>query len=255
MSDDRDKLLHIMSSLEVDYKSGKISAEKYRYFRSKYEDKLNAIDARDATQRIRSMQGKASTPNTTKKSSKPARDKKKEEQDLVQKYIINPKKDDAKYNKKKKSSMNSTTFRVLAITVLVIAFTAGVAYGIFNLDTGPASNADVVAIVEDTAFPEISAVVNTTQLNDTSNVTYVEDTDDDKNNQEIETTTETTTQTTTDTQDSSQSNSRDSSSSSDSHTSSSDSHTSSSDSDSGSSSDSHTSSSDSDSGSSDGGGQ
>ena len=36
MSDERDKLLQIMNSLEADYKSGKISVEKYRYFRSKY---------------------------------------------------------------------------------------------------------------------------------------------------------------------------------------------------------------------------
>ena len=49
MSDDRDKLLHIMNSLEADYKSGKISKEKYIYFRSKYEDKLNSIDAVEAT--------------------------------------------------------------------------------------------------------------------------------------------------------------------------------------------------------------
>lgn len=58
MSDDREKLLQIMSSLEKDYRSGKISAEKYSYFRSKYEDKLNTIDAQAATKRIRSMQGK-----------------------------------------------------------------------------------------------------------------------------------------------------------------------------------------------------
>ena len=60
MSEDRDKLLQVMNSLEADYKSGKISAGKYKYFRSKYEDKLNSIDAREATKRIRSMQGKPS---------------------------------------------------------------------------------------------------------------------------------------------------------------------------------------------------
>ena len=52
MTEERDKLLQIMSSLESDYKSGKISPEKYRYFRSKYEDKLkvckiNVDDAQD----------------------------------------------------------------------------------------------------------------------------------------------------------------------------------------------------------------
>ena len=59
MTDDRDKLLQVMNSLESDYESGKISAEKYNYFRSKYEDKLNSIDAMEATRRIRSMQGKS----------------------------------------------------------------------------------------------------------------------------------------------------------------------------------------------------
>ena len=85
MSDDRDKLLHIMNSLEADYKSGKISKEKYIYFRSKYEDKLNSIDAVEATRRIRSMQGKPSAPKGNKRRSKrPAADKKRQEQDLVQ---------------------------------------------------------------------------------------------------------------------------------------------------------------------------
>ena len=41
MPNDRDKLLKIMDSLEADYRSGRISPEKYSYFRSKYEDKLN----------------------------------------------------------------------------------------------------------------------------------------------------------------------------------------------------------------------
>ena len=105
MPNDRDKLLMIMDSLEVDYRSGRISPEKYSYFRSKYEDKLNSIDAMEATKRIRSMQGK-STPKTTqkKRSKKPTKNQKEKEQDLVQKYIINPKKGDAKYNKKEKKS-------------------------------------------------------------------------------------------------------------------------------------------------------
>ena len=53
MTDDKTKLLQIISSLESDYRAGKISAEKYSYFRSKYEDKLNEIDAMEATKRIR----------------------------------------------------------------------------------------------------------------------------------------------------------------------------------------------------------
>ncbi|WP_458454045.1 endoglucanase [Methanobrevibacter sp.] len=213
MSDDRDKLLQIMNSLEADYRSGKISKEKYSYFRSKYEDKLNSIDAVEATRRIRSMQGKPNT-ETKKRSKKPTNYKKKQEQDLVQKYIINPKQADAKYNKKKKSSMSSNTFKLVAILVLIIAFTAGVAYGVFSFDFDTGSeNAGIVAIVEDTAFPEINAVVNTTVVNntDTSNSTQVEDTSDDKQEETVETTTETTT-TTQDTSDSSSSSSDSSSS-------------------------------------------
>lgn len=77
MSDDRDKLLQIMSSLDADYKSGKLSGEKYRYFRSKYEDKLNSIDAVEATKRIRSMQGKSAPKTNKRRNKKPTTDKKK----------------------------------------------------------------------------------------------------------------------------------------------------------------------------------
>lgn len=178
MSDDREKLLKIMSSLEADYRSGKISADKYSYFRSKYEDKLNTIDAQAATKRIRSMQGKPSN-NTKKKkrSRKPTVNKKKEEQDLVQKYIINPKKGDARYNKSKKSSMDSGTFKLLLVLVLVVGFTAGVAYGIFNFDFDTISDTNSVAAVQDTAFPEFNEVNVTTSNNNTYdyNSSYTDD--------------------------------------------------------------------------------
>lgn len=160
MSDDREKLLGIMNSLESDYKSGKISAEKYSYFRSKYEDKLNSIDARDATKRIRSMQGKPSSDTRKRRNKKPTRNKRKQEQDLVQKYIINPKKSDERYNKNKKSAMDSGTFKLLLILILVIGFTAGTAYGIFNFDFGSISQGDTVAVVDDTAFPEFKETAN-----------------------------------------------------------------------------------------------
>lgn len=198
MSDERDKLLNVMKNLESDYKSGKISAEKYSYFRAKYEDKLNSIDAKAATRRIRSMQGKPS--NDTKKArlhKKPTKNKKKEERDLVQKYIINPKKDDSKYNKKKKSAMDSGTFKLLLLLILVVGFTAGIAYGIFNLDFGTLSDTETVAIVSDTAFPEIKEVVTVNKTAEKySNYTYYDDNDDQ--DEDVETTTETTTTTTTD---------------------------------------------------------
>lgn len=177
MPNDREKLLRIMRSLEADYKNGKISAEKYSYFRSKYEDKLNAIDAEAATRKIRSMQGKPSTNDdkkaisSRKRGSKPTRNKRKEEQDLVQKYIINPKKGDAQYKENK--PMDNGTFKLLLVLVLVIGFTAGIAYGIFNFDYDTVSDVSTVAIVEDTAFPEVNEILslNTTDddqdLNDT----------------------------------------------------------------------------------------
>ena len=191
MSSDRDKLLAIMDSLEADYNSGKLSAEKYSYFRSKYEDKLNAIDARDATKRIRSMQGKSLYKQSSeKRSKKPTRNKNKDNrQDLVQKYIINPKKDDAKYNKPKKQPMDSGTFKLLLVLVLVLGFTVGVGYGVFNLDFNSISNAHSVAIVQDTAFPEFTQdiVENTTQ-----NYTYTDYSDyNQSSSYQVETTTET----------------------------------------------------------------
>ena len=191
MSSDREKLLAIMDSLEADYNSGKISAEKYSYFRSKYEDKLNAIDAIDATKRIRSMQGKTLSKATNEKRSKrPTRNKKDNQQDLVQKYIINPKKDDAKYNKKKKQPMDSGTFKLLLLLVLVLGFTVGVGYGVFNLDFNSISNANSVAIVNDTAFPEFTQdIVQNTTVNNTYDYSYNDY--NDSSSSQIETTQDT----------------------------------------------------------------
>ena len=166
MSNDKDKLLEIMASLESDYAHGKISREKYIYFRSKYEDRLNAIDAREATNRIRSMQGKPS--DSPKKVKKPIKDDKKVEEDLVQKYIVNPKKGDNKL--KEKTPMDSGTFKLVAILILAIGFTVGAGFGVFNFDFGSLSDAAAVAIVNDTAFPDVKEVqINTTSdFNDTT---------------------------------------------------------------------------------------
>ena len=186
MSDDREKLIGIMNSLESDYKSGKISAEKYSYFRSKYEDKLNSIDARDATKRIRSMQGKPSSDTRKKRSRRPTKNKRKQEQDLVQKYIINPKKSDANYNINKKPGMDSGTFKLLLLLILVIAFTAGTAYGIFNFDFGSISQGETVAVVDDTAFPEFQETVKVNTTKNYYNYTSYSDSYD----KSVETTTD-----------------------------------------------------------------
>ena len=165
MPNDKEKLLKVMRSLDADYAHGKISEEKYRYFRSKYEDKLNTLDARDATNRIRSMQGKPSGKRKTNPKPPKLNKKKKEEQDLVQKYIINPKKGDKDFNNEKKPPMDNGTFKLIAVLVLVIGFTAGIGYGVLTFDFGNISVTDAQAIVEDTAFPEVEEV----KVNDTDN--------------------------------------------------------------------------------------
>lgn len=165
MPNDKEKLLKVMRSLDADYAHGKISEEKYRYFRSKYEDKLNTLDARDATNRIRSMQGKPSGKRKTNPKPPKLNKKKKEEPDLVQKYIINPKKGDKDFNKEKKPPMDDGTFKLIAVLVLVIGFTAGIGYGVLTFDFGNISVTDAQAIVEDTAFPEVEEV----KVNDTDN--------------------------------------------------------------------------------------
>lgn len=165
MPNDKEKLLKVMRSLDADYAHGKISEEKYRYFRSKYEDKLNTLDARDATNRIRSMQGKPSGKRKTNPKPPKLNKKKKEEPDLVQKYIINPKKGDKDFNKEKKPPMDNGTFKLIAVLVLVIGFTAGIGYGVLTFDFGNISVTDAQAIVEDTAFPEVEEV----KVNDADN--------------------------------------------------------------------------------------
>lgn len=165
MPNDKEKLLKVMRSLDADYAHGKISEEKYRYFRSKYEDKLNTLDAREATNRIRSMQGKPSGKRKTNPKPPKLNKKKKEEPDLVQKYIINPKKGDKDFNKEKKPPMDNGTFKLIAVLVLVIGFTAGIGYGVLTFDFGNISVTDAQAIVEDTAFPEVEEV----KVNDTDN--------------------------------------------------------------------------------------
>lgn len=162
MPNDKEKLLRIMNNLEIDYRNGRISEEKYRYFSSKYQDKLNSLDAREATNRIRSMQGKST--GSRRRIRKPTNDNRREEQELVQKYIVNPKKGDKSLNQKEKKEMDSGTFKLVSVLILVIAFTGGIAFGIFNFDFESMSVVNAEAVVEDTAFPDVEQVnvTNTT---------------------------------------------------------------------------------------------
>ena len=80
--------------------------------------------------------------------------------------------------------MDSGTFKLLLLLVLVVGFTVGVGYGVFNLDFDNISETTTVAIVTDTAFPEIheDIVENTTYTYDNSSYDdsydYVETTED-----------------------------------------------------------------------------
>ena len=178
MSNDKDKLLEIMASLESYYAHGKISREKYIYFRSKYEDRLNALDAREATNRIRSMQGK---PSDSPKNKKITKNEKKEEEDLVQKYIINPKKGDKQIEEK--APMDSGTYKLLAILILALGFTVGAGFGVFSFDFASFADTNASAIVTDTAFPDVADI----HVNKTSNVT----TSYNSSNVQVETTSDT----------------------------------------------------------------
>jgi hypothetical protein len=86
--------------------------------------------------------------------------------------------------------MDSGTFKLLLLLILVIGFTAGTAYGIFNLDFGAITDSETVAVVDDTAFPEFKADVklnNTTTVQTTYNNSY---STYDNTNDDIETTTD-----------------------------------------------------------------
>lgn len=183
MPDEKQKILNIMRSLERDYRAGKVSPKKYRYYMAKYQDRLNYLDKNAATNRIRSMQGKPS-PDIRRKRKKyddVKNKRKKEENDLVQKYIIDPKKGDKDLQKKKKKSKDSGTFKLFVILILIIGFTAGISVGIFAMNFQDLSVVNSNALVEDTAFPDLTNITveettNTTQTTSTDSYTSSSDT-------------------------------------------------------------------------------
>lgn len=170
MSREKQKVLSIMQNLDRDYKAGKISPQKYKYFKAKYQQQLNDLDKFEATNRIRSMQGKRPPNiNNRKKARKKKTDRRKEEKDLVQKYIVNPKKEDKDFNKKK--SGNSGTYKLLVVLTLVIAFTIGISVGIFALDFDDLSVVNADAIVVDTSFPTTENITGDAKNNSTNTTT------------------------------------------------------------------------------------
>ena len=55
MNQDKQKLMQILKNLERDYNDGLISEEKYIYLSNQYKHKIDTVDA---SNRIRTMQGK-----------------------------------------------------------------------------------------------------------------------------------------------------------------------------------------------------
>lgn len=167
MPDEKQKILSIMKSLERDYRAGKVSPQKYRYYMAKYQDRLRYLDKHAATNRIRSMQGKPA-PDIRRNRNRynDARNRQEEKNGLVQKYIINPKKDDRDLNKKNKKSMDSSTYKLFTVLILVIGLTLGIAVGVFAMNFEDLSVVHSDALVVDTSFPDISNV--TIDKNDTS---------------------------------------------------------------------------------------
>ncbi|MCF0226048.1 MAG: endoglucanase, partial [Methanobrevibacter sp.] len=176
MPNDKQKLLNIMRSLDNDYKAGKLSPERYRYFKAKYQERLNDLNKYEATNRIRSMQGKGKPyPNKRRRKvrKRSLDERNKEKNDLVQKYIINPKKGDKQFNKKVKESKDSGTNKLLIVLILIIAFTIGISVGIFAFDFNSMSVVNSDGIVLDTSFPDTGNVtLNETNTTNTSTVKH-----------------------------------------------------------------------------------
>ncbi|MDL2246014.1 endoglucanase [Methanobrevibacter sp. OttesenSCG-928-K11] len=157
MSQDKQKLIRVMNNLKADYKAGKISEEKFRYYYTNYENKLREMNA---ASNIKGMQGKKPRSNNPNFSTRENDHKNRlENEKLVKKYIVDPKKNAGE--KKINSSSNKGVYSIILVFAFIIAFSAGIGFGIFNFDFSNMSLSNAVATVEDTSFPNV-AIVNTT---------------------------------------------------------------------------------------------
>lgn len=158
MPQDRKKLIRVMKSLKADYNAGKISQEKFRYYYTRYEEKLHSMDTNRKKSAINHKKYKNKNQNFQRKS----RDNRLENEKLVQKYIVDPKKNAGE--KVVNQSSKRGIYSILIVFILIIGFSAGIGFGVFNLDFKDLSLSNAAAIVEDTAFPEVE-IVNTTVTN------------------------------------------------------------------------------------------
>lgn len=154
MNPDRKKLMQILENLERDYEAGLISEEKYLYLSDQYKHKIETIEVSD---RIRAMQGKEETPSSLN-SHVDSEKYQEEKEKLVRKYIHNPE----SYTVSKKPDESTTAspwYIALAVVFLLVAFVAGITFGMSSIGLG--SNDDdgnmfsASATINDTAFPEV----------------------------------------------------------------------------------------------------
>ena len=189
---DRDKLVAILNELEKDYHMGNISKEKYIDLCERYEHKIKTIDA---SNRIRSMQGRENySSNSRGNGRNPKLNQNKQEYNpRVNNYKnrnsrnYNSQRDHYKkgefqrfeerhprvqsrrpirdshnsrreFTDQKKSKGGAIAIGAIFIIVLLVAFGAGIATGIFNMGLDGSSNgfSELVgagASINDTAFP------------------------------------------------------------------------------------------------------
>ena len=157
MNQDKKKLMQILDNLERDYNDGLISEEKYIYLSNQYKHKIDTIGA---SNRIRTMQGKkkVAPPSSSRYADDNYQKSRDEDERLVEKFIHNPESYNVNSKKRQaKSSGTSPWYIVLAVFFLLIAFAAGISFGIFSgtFDNDVGDMITAGATINDTAFPEV----------------------------------------------------------------------------------------------------
>ena len=128
MSQDKQKLMQILNNLKKDYEEGLISEEKFIYLSNQYKHKIETIDV---SNRIRAMQGRKGSDESSRyaRDRNRARRSREEDENLVRKYIQNP--ESYTFSKpEKKEEKSSPWYSVLAIVFLLVAFGVGITFGI-----------------------------------------------------------------------------------------------------------------------------
>lgn len=159
---DREKLVTILNNLELDYRAGNISKEKYEYLYERYNSKLEEIEISD---RIRTMQSNSNKSTNLKEALS---ESELEDQELINKFIVR----NEKPVKKKKRTVGNGVIIAVATLALLVAFAAGIGFGVFNFDF----DANTMSLfgqasISDSAFPVVVQNVTKNVSNYTSSNT------------------------------------------------------------------------------------